>query len=107
MYWEVMRWAAWGLLGVSCAALCAGCHQPSASRGAVLFEKQCARCHIQHEGQASPAPALRGYFYRSPLPTAHDAEEVIRKGRRAMPPFGERLSLDEVEDLIAFLRTLR
>jgi len=83
-----------------------GCHKPAASEGAAVFEKYCARCHIRHEGQASPAPALAGYFLRKPAPAVRDVENVIRNGRRAMPPFGARLSSAQVEDLVAYLKTL-
>jgi mono/diheme cytochrome c family protein len=92
---------------VAIAGLGSGCHKPSASRGEVLFAKHCARCHIRNEGQASPAPMLSGYFYRRPMPRERDAEKVIREGRRAMPPFGARLARAEVDDLIAYLKTLR
>jgi len=85
----------------------AGCREPSPAEGAALFGRHCARCHIAHPGQASPAPLLSGYFYRSPRPTVRDARSVIREGRRAMPPFGARLSAPEVDDLVAYLETLR
>jgi cytochrome c6 len=101
-----MRRLFWMVPLLALFVLFSGCHQPSVENGAVLFRKDCARCHIQKAGQADPAPALTGYFERKPQPTTQQAKEMIRNGKRAMPPFGERLSSDEIDDVIAYLKTL-
>jgi mono/diheme cytochrome c family protein len=97
----------WSIGALTVYALCAGCHRPSAENGVLLFARNCARCHVPHEGDASPAPVLTGYFDRKPRPTVKQARQIIRDGKRYMPPFGKRLSADEIEDLIAYMKTLR
>jgi mono/diheme cytochrome c family protein len=75
--------------------------------GAVLYRMDCAACHVRHAGVSLAAPALEGYFDRKPQPTTRLAREIIRDGRRYMPPFGNRLSSNEIDDLIAYMKTLR
>jgi mono/diheme cytochrome c family protein len=84
-----------------------GCRQPSAENGKTIFNKNCVRCHAQQLGQASPAPSLAGYFSRNPHPTLRQAQVIIREGKHAMPPFGERLSTAEIDDVIEYIKTLR
>jgi mono/diheme cytochrome c family protein len=84
-----------------------GCRQPSAEDGRLLFNKDCARCHEHQSGEASPAPNLAGYFSRNPRPTWRQTRSLIREGKRAMPPFGQRLTSREIDDLIAYIKTLR
>jgi mono/diheme cytochrome c family protein len=89
------------------AAALVGCRQPSVENGSLLFNHDCARCHAHPPGDASPAPNLAGYFSRSPQRTLREARGIIRDGRRAMPPFGQRLSSGEIDDVIAYIHTLR
>jgi mono/diheme cytochrome c family protein len=84
--------------------VCAGCHQPSAENGALLFRKNCGGCHSALPGRVQHAPSLRGYFGRNPQPELRQTRQVIMNGRRSMPPFRERLSSDQVDDLIAYLK---
>jgi mono/diheme cytochrome c family protein len=96
-----------GVFVLSLAGAFVGCRQPSAENGRALFNENCVRCHAQQPGHASPAPSLAGYFYRNPHPTLRQAQEVIREGKRAMPPFGQRLSTGEIDDVIEYIKTLR
>lgn len=97
----------WAVCGVALAVICAGCRRPSPENGSLLYRKNCARCHVQQMGQSSPAPSLTGYLYRSPQRSVQQIKAVIRKGKGAMPPFGQLLSSREINDLIAYLQTLR
>ncbi|WP_371720677.1 cytochrome c [Acidobacterium sp. S8] len=86
-------------------ALCAGCRKPSAENGAVLFRKNCGGCRTSQPGQVKAAPVLDGYFKRSPRPSLRQTKRTIRDGGRFMPPFRNRLSSDQVDDLIAYLKS--
>jgi mono/diheme cytochrome c family protein len=97
----------WPVLGIAFAALCSGCHRQSPENGAQLYRSHCAHCHTRLPGQASPAPDLAGYFNRHPQPSMPQVKEVIREGKGAMPPFDQQLSSNDVDDLIAYLKTLR
>ena len=97
--------AAW--CGLAAILSCIGCHQPSAESGAALFRKNCVACHSLLPGHAQHGPSLRGYFERSPRPGVGQARKAILGGGPFMPLFRGRLSPDEVDDLIAYMRTLR
>lgn len=83
-----------------------GCHEPSVENGATLFQKNCSGCHAQQPDRNN-APSLSGYFERKPRPTARQVRRIIKDGKDYMPPFGRRLSTDDVDDLIAYLKAHR
>jgi mono/diheme cytochrome c family protein len=94
----------------SCAlvmAFCIGCRQPSAENGAAIFRKNCAGCHATQAGRQRSAPSLTGYFERNPRPSLSQTRRKILDGGLFMPPFRERLSSDEIDDVIAHMKTLR
>lgn len=94
-------------VALALASAFVGCRQPSAVSGKLIFSRDCARCHAHQSGQASPAPALAGYFSRNPQPTLRQARAVIREGKRAMPPFEQQLTPGEIDDVIAYIEALR
>ena len=105
------------------AAAAAGDSRPMS--GAVLYQEYCASCHGA-KGEGAPnwkRPDENGELPAPPHDaTGHswrhsDAElfEMIAKGwrdpfnktdRLTMPPFDERLSAQQVQDVIAYLKTL-
>jgi mono/diheme cytochrome c family protein len=99
--------ALWTLCALAAVAACAGCRKPSAENGSELYRKYCASCHIPQPGRTLSAPSLAGYFDRRPRPTARQARRVIRDGRLYMPPFRGRLSSNDIDDVIAYMKTLR
>jgi len=77
-----------------------------ASDGALLFQTYCAACHgFQGEGRIGPALNAAG---RVPRMDEATLREIIQQGRpgTAMPAWGGRLSEEEIEALIRFLREL-
>lgn len=93
----------------------AGCPQDIEveRREAELFDLHCAACH---EGPApglkKQPPNLRGLFAAKQLPSGAPAtDEQVRKtiveGLRTMPAFNGRLNTAELDDLIAYLHTLK
>lgn len=98
----------------SFALLSSGC-SPSASvqRGQELFDLQCASCHEDPPPYLKKRPPkLEGLFKAKRLPSGGPAtDKQVRKtiieGLRTMPAFDQRLSDQDVNDLIAYLHTLR
>jgi len=86
-------------------ALCSGCRKPSLENGARLYRKNCAECHVARSGRMRTAPDLAGYFARNPQPGIEQTRQRILNGGQFMPPFRERLSRNEIDDVIAFLKT--
>ena len=85
----------------------------SAERGQELFDLHCALCH---EGPTpdlkKQPPRLEHLFAARQLPSgAPTSDAQVRKtiieGLRTMPAFDKRLNEQDLDDLIAYLRTLK
>lgn len=81
---------------------------PSAQRGQNFVRTNCSRCHAIDRVSPSPlraAPPLRELHKRYPVETLAEAfAEGIVTGHPSMPEF--RLEVDQIADLLAFLKTL-
>lgn len=83
-----------------------------AARGAALYARSCAGCHGT-KGEGKEAPALANPAFLATATDGYLAATIVR-GRRgtAMPRFEDDqpgfagLSADEVQDVVAFIRTL-
>jgi mono/diheme cytochrome c family protein len=85
---------------------------PQQSAGRRIYDDNCARCHEPYSSSGKQGPSLEGifkkpYFEMSGLP-ANDARatDVIRFGRDKMTGFGQVLSQQQINDLLAYLHTL-
>ena len=74
------------------------------------FGKNCAKCHgdigqggtAKVEGKTIKGPPLRsGHALKHADP---DFVKQITKGGEGMPPFGDKLSAKEIDDLVRFIR---
>jgi mono/diheme cytochrome c family protein len=79
---------------------------PRAKMGSALFQQNCIVCHNKKPGDTAPfgPPNLHGVL-RKKVITAAQAATIIKNGRGAMPPFGSRLSVSQIQQLIAYLHT--
>jgi mono/diheme cytochrome c family protein len=79
------------------------------TRGQAFAEKHCARCHSVGPSGDSPyplAPAFREIVKRYPVEDLQEAfAEGVRVGHPEMPEF--TLEPPQIEDLMAYLKTLR
>lgn len=80
-------------------------------RGHGIFQTQCAICHYDRKSGPLNGPSMLGLFKRPALPSGAAATEervmaTINQGRGMMPPMGAKLDPGDMEDLIAYLRTL-
>jgi mono/diheme cytochrome c family protein len=86
-----------------------GLHQAA---GRQLYNQYCDRCHEPHSSNAQRGPSLKGVFKkqflsRSGMPVNDESVgKMIVTGRNLMPGFGEVLSQQQVQDLLAYLHTL-
>ena len=106
-----------------------GVGEQEAERAVGLFNGYCARCHTagyaagvatqQHEGSGAWAPALAGGRSVTQFPDADDQVAFIIRGSDfgvnyglnglgsgRMPGFGQILSLEDIELLVAYERSL-
>lgn len=85
----------------------------SAERGQELFDLHCASCHEDPPPDLKKRPPkLEGLFKAKQLPsgvpvTDKQVRKTITEGLRTMPAFDQRLSDQDLNDLIAYLHTLR
>ena len=81
---------------------------PAEQRGKVFARTNCAKCHSIDRATPSPlkiAPPFRTLHRRYPVDTLAEAfAEGIYTGHPTMPEF--RLDPDQINDLIAYLKTL-
>jgi mono/diheme cytochrome c family protein len=82
-------------------------------QGQTLFELHCAPCHQDtHPDLRKQPPKLERLFQSKSLPSgapATDAQvrKTIIEGRGTMPAFDQRLSEEDVDDLLKYLHTLK
>ena len=81
---------------------------PSAQRGKVFVQTNCAQCHAVGSVGGSPlalAPPFRTLHERYPVESLQEAlAEGIVTGHATMPEF--RLDLDQIDGVISYLKTL-
>ncbi|MGA8299647.1 MAG: cytochrome c [Terriglobales bacterium] len=80
--------------------------------GRKLYDNYCDRCHEPYSSRGKKGPSLKGVFKRqylelSGLP-ANDERvgDIIKNGRSKMEGFGQVMTDQQVQDLLAYLHTL-
>jgi mono/diheme cytochrome c family protein len=79
--------------------------------GETAFRQNCAMCHgidgsgNTPAGQQFGAPDFRGAKVKGL--TDAQIEQVIADGRKMMPPYGKRLSADQIKELVQYIRELQ
>lgn len=85
---------------------------PRQASGRHIYDQYCDRCHAPYSSKKRQGPSLKGVFKRQDLPVsgmpANDdrAKDVIRIGRNKMDGFGNVLTDEQINDLVAYLHTL-
>lgn len=85
---------------------------PQQAAGRRLYDNYCDRCHEPYSSSDKQGPSLEGIFKKpylseSGLPANDErVDEIIRLGRSKMRGFGDVLSEQQVQNLLAYLHTL-
>ena len=85
---------------------------PQQAAGRKIYDDHCDRCHRPYSTKGRKGPGLKGIFQHQYLPLsglpANDERvtDIIRNGRPDMPGFGQVLSAQDIQDLLAYLHTL-
>jgi mono/diheme cytochrome c family protein len=85
---------------------------PQQAAGRRIYDDNCDRCHAAYSTKGKKGPGLKGVFRQkylsiSGLPANDDrVSDIIRLGRKEMPGYSEKLSPQEIEDLLAYMHTL-
>ena len=81
------------------------------ARGRRVFDQYCDRCHNAYGTWSWNGPNLVGVMKKKYLPSGTPANddrvrEVIQLGRSKMPSFGNDLTREQLDELMAYLHTL-
>ena len=85
---------------------------PQQSAGRKLYDNNCDRCHEPYSSRGKKGPSLKGVFKQQYLPLsglpANDARvgDIIKYGRSKMEGFGQVMTDQQIQDLLAYLHTL-
>lgn len=75
--------------------------------GEEIFTQNCHQCHAVFEGQYSVGPNLHLEMKKPhPKKSAAEIRAILKNGKGKMPSFSEKLSQEDTEDLLAYIRTL-
>jgi mono/diheme cytochrome c family protein len=80
--------------------------------GRRLYDQYCDRCHEPYSSGDKKGRSLQGVFKKpflsgSGMPANDDrVGEMVVTGRNMMPAFGQVMSHQQVQDLLAYLHTL-
>jgi mono/diheme cytochrome c family protein len=113
----------WGAAITLAAIFMAGCGDPAPKTDAQLglnaqqasgrqvFDHYCGACHNAYSSSGSKGPSLKGLYKKQFLPSGLPAndrfvEQTIVNGRGMMPPQGDALDQQQLDDLVAYLHTL-
>jgi mono/diheme cytochrome c family protein len=80
--------------------------------GRKIYDAECDRCHEPYSTRGKKGPGLKGVFQHkylslSGLPANDERiSNIIRLGRNEMPGYSQKLSEQDIQDLLAYLHTL-
>ncbi|MGH9782620.1 MAG: c-type cytochrome [Terriglobia bacterium] len=85
-----------------------------AAKGKVVFETNCLICHEAASETTKVGPGLKEWFKKPPhdfngKQHTHDEatlREQVKNGSNAMPPMGSLVSDADLNDLVAYIKTL-
>ncbi len=85
---------------------------PQQAAGRRIYDQNCDRCHEPYSSGGKQGPSMRQVFRKpylslSGLP-ANDTrvEEIIRYGREKMPGFSQKLTDQQIQDVLVYMHTL-
>lgn len=85
---------------------------PQQAEGRRLYDNYCDRCHEPYSSRGKKGPSLKGVFRHQYLPLsglpANDERiiDIVKYGRAKMEGFGQVMTEQQVNDLVAYLHTL-
>jgi mono/diheme cytochrome c family protein len=84
---------------------------PQEARGRAVYQQYCASCHYANQTGDLHGPSLFALYRKKYLPSGAPVNDervtpVILRGRNMMPGYGNDLSDQQLQDLMAYLHTL-
>jgi mono/diheme cytochrome c family protein len=80
---------------------------PAVHAGHDVYLHNCFQCHSVNEGEVRLGPSLYGEMKKSqPKKSATEIRTILKNGKGKMPSFQEKLTEEDVDNLLAYIRTL-
>ena len=84
---------------------------PQQAQGRRVYDARCAECHYAYSKHDLRAPSLNGLFkkpfMKNGIPANDDrVSDIILLGRAKMPAFQQKLTQQQLDDLMVYLHTL-
>ena len=81
------------------------------AQGRRIYNLYCLSCHPAYSTHGNKGPGLEGLYNKPYFPsgltsTDEHVTETIVRGRGMMPGFGDQLSQQDIQNLVAYLHTL-
>lgn len=81
------------------------------ARGRRVYDARCAECHYAYSARDLRGPSMHGLFKKQYMTSGIPANDervidIIEMGRAKMPGFQNKLTVDQIADLVAYLHTL-
>ena len=81
------------------------------SRGRRVYDARCAECHYAYTKRDLRGPSMQGLFKKKFMTSGIPANDervidIIEMGRAKMPGFQNKLTVNQIADLMAYLHTL-
>lgn len=85
--------------------------KPQQIRGREIYDLRCAGCHEPYRKKDLNGPSMAGVFKHPYLPSGMAARDdrvidIIVMGKPKMPAFGNELTQQQLQDLLAYMHTL-
>ena len=84
---------------------------PQQAQGRRVYDARCAECHYAYSKRDLRGPSMHGLFQKqfmsSGIPANYDrVTDIILLGRAKMPGFQQKITQQQLQDLMAYLHTL-
>ena len=84
---------------------------PQQAAGRRVYDSRCAECHFAYSKANLKGPSLNGLFKKQFMKNGIPANDervtdIILLGRAKMPAFQNKLTQQQLDDLLAYLHTL-
>lgn len=75
--------------------------------GQDIYTHKCLQCHSVNEGEIRFGPSLYGEMKKpNPKKSAPEVRTILENGKGKMPSFQDKLMKQDIDNLLAYLRTL-
>jgi mono/diheme cytochrome c family protein len=79
----------------------------SVHAGHDVYVHMCFQCHSTNEGEVRLGPSLFGEMKKpQPKKSATEIRTILKNGKGKMPSFQEKLTQQDVDNLLAYIHTL-